>query len=180
MNQIPDHPTGCPAEAAATSFADRPAGSHAWRLLLAGLGMVCVGLAALGALLPGLPTTVFLLLASYFFAKSCPWLEDRYLRRNRLFKPYLALLDSDKPLPWHARLVSMLVMWGVITVSILSFQPRGPLGAWFTFGMLAAGGIGSVAILLFRRGRPVHAPQDVIQDAVHTDSNVDQTLTQVP
>ena len=121
--------------------------------MLAGLGFVCVGLATLGALLPGLPTTVFLLLASYFFAKSCPWLEDRYLRRNRLFKPYLALLDSGRPMPWHARLVSIFVMWAFIAVSIVGFHSSGSFGAWFTFGMLAAGGVGTGAILLFRRGR---------------------------
>ena len=177
MSQTPEPSTRCPAEAAGIPRVESSVSSRAWRGLLAGLGLACVGLATLGALLPGLPTTVFLLLASYFFAKSCPWLEDRYLRKNRLFKPYLALLDSGRPMPWHARLVSMLVMWGFITVSILSFQPSGSLGAWFTFGMVAAGCFGTVAILLFRRGRRlVPTPPDVPDDG----SNADQTLTRIP
>ena len=142
----------CAQQTTEASLAERPALSRVWRRLLAGLGIVCVGLATLGAVLPGLPTTVFLLLATYFFAKSCPWLEERYLRRNRLFKPYLALIDSDAPMPWHARLISMVVMWAFITASILAFRPDGALGTWFLFGMLAAGCVGTVAILLFRRG----------------------------
>ena len=56
------------------------------RLLLAGAGVLAVGLAALGVVVPGLPTTVFLIAASYCFARSCPWLEERLLR-NRPFAP---------------------------------------------------------------------------------------------
>jgi hypothetical protein len=57
--------------------------------LLAAAGLLCVGLGALGAVLPGLPTTIFLILASYCFTRSCPWLEERLLR-TRLFAPYMA------------------------------------------------------------------------------------------
>ncbi|MCV0386141.1 MAG: YbaN family protein [Nitrobacter sp.] len=43
------------------------------------LGMLCVGLGAVGAVLPIMPTVPFLLLAVYFFARSNPELERRIL-----------------------------------------------------------------------------------------------------
>ncbi|MBC7968480.1 MAG: YbaN family protein [Fuerstia sp.] len=53
--------------------------------LLAGLFLI---LASAGVLIPGLPTTPFLLVASYFLVRSSPQLNSRLLR-SRLFGPIL-------------------------------------------------------------------------------------------
>jgi len=86
------------------------------RLLLAAAGVVCVGLGALGVFVPGLPTTVFLIAASYLFTRSCPWLEERLLH-NRLFRPYLRYLDGEARMPLRAKVVTIALMWAFVALS---------------------------------------------------------------
>lgn len=56
-------------------------------LYLAG-GFVCIALAVIGAILPLMPTTVFVILAAYCFARSSPKLEARLLGHPR-FGPHI-------------------------------------------------------------------------------------------
>jgi len=89
-----------------------------YRLVLAAAGVVCVALGAIGVVVPGLPTTVFLLAATFLFTRSCPWLEERLIR-NRLFAPFLGYLDGSTPMPMKAKLATMCVMWASVAVSVL-------------------------------------------------------------
>jgi hypothetical protein len=95
---------------------DLPARSRLGRWLLAGLGVLCVGLGALGAVLPGLPTTVFLLAASWCFARSCPWLEER-LVRVPLFAPFLGYLEPGARMPRRTLVKALVIMWLAILAS---------------------------------------------------------------
>ncbi len=86
------------------------------RWMLACLGVVCVGVGAIGAVVPGLPTTIFLMAACYLFAKSCPRLET-LLVQNRFFAPFHQYLDGTATLPWSTRAVTLIVMWVCILIS---------------------------------------------------------------
>jgi uncharacterized membrane protein YbaN (DUF454 family) len=57
------------------------------RLPYLALGGVALGLGLVGAVVPLLPTTVFLLVAVWAFARSCPYLERALLDHPRLGPP---------------------------------------------------------------------------------------------
>ena len=88
------------------------------RMILAALGILCVGLALVGVVVPGLPTTIFLILASYLFARSCPVLEEKLLR-VRVFRPYLRYLDGNRAMPRRARVGALVMMWCAVTASLV-------------------------------------------------------------
>ena len=110
------------------------------RWVLAVIGILCVGLGGIGAVVPGMPTTVFLIMACWCFARSCPWLETR-LVRNRFFRPFLIGLDPGTTMPRRARIVTS----GVIATSVAVSSGVllvGGAAVWIPAVVVAAGGVG--------------------------------------
>ncbi len=140
--------SGCPVHGEALSLLPGRSVKR-WLYLLAGL--LSVGVGFIGVLLPGLPTTVFLILASYCFTRSCPWLEDRLVRAP-VFRPYLQYLDGDRAMPFRARLTTVAMIWGATSISLLMVRARGAIPAWFAVAILSAAAIGSVVVMLVFRG----------------------------
>lgn len=122
--------------------------SRLGRCVLAAAGVFSVGLAALGAVLPGLPTTIFLIVATWCFARSCPWLEDR-LVRTPLFRPFLGYLDGAQ-MPLRAVVVTLAMMWTAVAVStavlLAGDEPRPLIAAV----VAAAAAIGSIFVIRLR------------------------------
>lgn len=56
-------------------------------LFLRAMGLACIGLGILGAFLPLMPTTIFLILAAFCFAKSAPAWRQRILDHPRFGPP---------------------------------------------------------------------------------------------
>jgi uncharacterized membrane protein YbaN (DUF454 family) len=118
-------------------------------MLQALAGVICVGLAALGAVTPGLPTTVFLLAASYLFARSCPVLEEKLLRVS-LFRPYLKFLDGGCPIPRAARWSALFWLWGGVSASLIVLALSERAASWLVALTLGAALVGSAAVVAFR------------------------------
>lgn len=129
-----------------------------FRWLQATGGVACVALGAVGAVVPVMPTTVFLLCGSYLLVRSAPALE-RQVREHRLFRPYIRYLDPAVPMPMRARVAALLSMWTSLAVSGTILHLSGVGGVRTLVALAFAGAAGSVAILLFRRCR--RWPEDV-------------------
>ena len=104
--------------------------SRAGRALLMGTGFVFVGLAALGAVLPVLPTTPFLLVAAACFARSSTPFYN-WLLANRVFGPLISDWREARSIARHVK-VTAIVMIGLVGGSSLVFFVANP---WAKLGV---------------------------------------------
>ncbi len=95
------------------------AGSRVKRALWVGLGTLCLGLGLVGLLLPVMPTTVFVLLAAYCYARSSPRLYDRLLRHPR-FGPTIRRWQAQRAMPRWAKRVALTALLGGTAVGMLT------------------------------------------------------------
>lgn len=113
------------------------------RAVYAAAGCACVAVGAVGAVVPVLPTTVFLLAASFLFARSCPELQARLLGRGRLGES-LRRFEETRAMPRRAKAHAVATMWGGIALG--AWLTRG-LPPWVALALVALGLAGSAAIL---------------------------------
>ncbi len=86
-----------------------PVQSKTKKWLLKVTGLIFVGLAILGVVLPILPTTPFLLVAATCFAKSSPRLQKKLLA-NKTFGPLIHEWQQHRSIPRKAKRVALLTI----------------------------------------------------------------------
>lgn len=79
------------------------------RRLLQALGWFCVGLGAIGVVLPVMPTTIFLLAALWAFARSSPKLHA-WLLNNPHFGPYIDDWEKHRIIPIRGKVMAVGMM----------------------------------------------------------------------
>lgn len=89
----------------------------ALRLLLYAGGFALLGMAYLGAILPGLPTTPWVLGASYCFARTSPRLQ-RWLWYSPLFGPLIRDWYLHRGMRRRAKFVATAMMLAACTFSV--------------------------------------------------------------
>lgn len=82
------------------------------------LGFLFLGLAIIGVVLPILPTTPFLLLAAWFFARSSEKWHSRLLA-SELFGPMIRNWEENRCISRRTKLVAMISMLVAGSFSIL-------------------------------------------------------------
>ncbi|MFW8593826.1 YbaN family protein [Cribrihabitans neustonicus] len=97
------------------------------RFLYAGLGLLCVALAAIGIVLPLLPTVPFLLLAAFFFANSSERLHD-WILAHAVFGPMIVDWRERGAIRPRAKKAATLSITAVFTVSLALAVPVHVLG----------------------------------------------------
>jgi len=92
--------------------------NKAARYLLIAAGTLAVGLAVLGIFLPILPTTPFLLLAAFLYARS----SERFLHwllTNRVFGAYISNYRQGLGIPRREKILTITALWLTIGFSAL-------------------------------------------------------------
>lgn len=117
--------------------------------ILSFLGLLSFGVGVLGAFLPLLPTTPFLLLSAALFAKSNDRLY-KWLMNHELFGSYIHAFRVEKAIPLHGKVFSIGMLWSAMLFSIF-FALSGRL---YLQIMLVGIGIGvTIYILSFKTKR---------------------------
>jgi uncharacterized membrane protein YbaN (DUF454 family) len=107
------------------------------------IGCCAVAFGVAGTLLPGVPTTVFVLVASYCFSRSSPRFE-RWLRENRFLGPALQRYASGGGMAPSAKRAALTAMWIAVLVSSAVLLEMHWAAAAGTMGL---GAVGTVSIL---------------------------------
>jgi uncharacterized membrane protein YbaN (DUF454 family) len=90
------------------------------RVALLICGTLSLGLGVLGIFVPLLPTTCFLLIAAWCYARSSQRLYDR-LMRARWIGAYLRRYRDERAIPIHVKIASLVMMWITIGYSVVVF-----------------------------------------------------------
>lgn len=88
------------------------------KYLLSAAGLVFFALGAAGVLLPILPTTPFLMVSAFCFAKSSPRLE-RWFRSTSLYEKYLRGYVRDRAMTLKAKVTVMCTVSVIMAVSFV-------------------------------------------------------------
>ena len=89
------------------------------RIIYILLGSLCVGLGTVGVFVPGLPTTPFMLAASWLFYRSSPRLREKLLAS--WLGAYIRDYEKNKGLTPRAKIMAIIMMVGMSTLSITQF-----------------------------------------------------------
>ena len=111
------------------------------KIVLNTVGTVCVGLGVLGIVLPLLPATPFLLLASACYVRGSERLNRRLLE-NKYLGPYITNIKERRGLPLRAKVYTLLLLWPSILFSAYRLNSL-PL----LLVLVACGMIGTTVVL---------------------------------
>ena len=111
-------PARCPVDHEAAERAARSLPGPVRRAIFLSVGGLSVGAGIVGILVPLWPTTCFLLLAAWCFARSSPRAE-RWLHANRLFGRYLSAYRERGVISTRVRRGATIFLWSSILVSVI-------------------------------------------------------------
>lgn len=123
--------------------------SLALRTLWSVIGVLALSLGAIGAVLPFLPTTPFVILAAFAFGKSSPALQA-WLERSRIFGGVIANWHRNGAIAPRYKAISLMMMLGALALGLASSMP---LAAKIAQGFIMA----AAATYVLSRPNPVGA-----------------------
>ena len=92
------------------------------RLLWIILGSAFVAIGTVGIFVPGLPTTVFMILAAACYVRSSDKLYN-WLIKNKTFGKYIKDYREGKGMPMKAKIFAQSMMTFFILLAVIPFSP---------------------------------------------------------
>lgn len=140
----------CPIDHAAAERAARALPSPLRRAAYFTVGSISVVMGVIGIFVPIWPTTCFLLLAGWCFARSSERAE-RWLYENRIFGKYLRDYRIHGTMSRRVRATSLITLWAFMALSGLMLQEH----LWVVALLILIG----VAVTVHLTSLPTTPPQ---------------------
>lgn len=116
----------------------RPSSSKLSRVLYGLLAYVSLGIGLVAIVVPGLPTTEFILLAAWAATRSSPRLSA-WLENHRLFGPILHNWRNGKVIQRRAKVSATVSMLLCATLMLVFLEHRWPV--WLAIGGMTLGNL---------------------------------------
>jgi len=130
------------------------------RLFLAGIATICFAIGWVGVFIPGLPTTVFWIVAAACAAKSCPVISGWIYQRGRTGALVKGVIE-ERYLPQQAKRNAIIGLWLSLTLSaLILWITNAPLEA-IVIGWLLIGTGVTFIILLGLRSNTAQSKRDM-------------------
>lgn len=100
------------------------------------LGFVCLGMAYVGIVTPGIPFSIFLVGAAYSFARGSKRMED-WLYNHRLFGPFLINWEHKKVFPQKAKYLMIAMMLSSLIIMYITLPVKAVIYTAITMAVIA-------------------------------------------
>jgi hypothetical protein len=107
-------------------------------------GTLSLGMGLVGVVVPGWPTTIFLIIAAVCYARSSQRMYDRIIS-NRAFGGHVRRFREDGVMPRRAKALALGIMWPFVLFAVLIAIPSPVL--WARIATLALALVGTAYIL---------------------------------
>ena len=107
-------------------------------------GTAALGMGLIGVVVPGWPTTIFLIIAAACYARSSQRMYN-WIIRNRLFGRHVKNFRETGVMPIRAKVFALGIMWPFVLASVFFFIPDSVM--WAKLLTLAIALIGTTYIL---------------------------------
>lgn len=118
------------------------------RLLFVALGSIFLALGVIGIVVPGLPTTPFLLLSAACYFRSSNRLHS-WLLNHKLFGRFIRDFKENKSISLRSKVISLVTMSCMILLSVFVFLDN----LYIKIVILILGAVGAMVILLIPTSR---------------------------
>jgi len=108
------------------------------------VGLIFLGIGMIGVFIPGLPTTIFMILAAYCFLRSSERLYN-WVIRNKIFGARVKHFLETRTIPLRGKIHCLTAMWIMAGISIFILSAD----VWIKGIILLFIIIGTIVVLSF-------------------------------